>query len=89
VLQHAHAHPFVFRQWARAQLDALKPSYLSLDDLDRHRRRIIESRRHQQHIHLARKKEAVHTKFSSFLPELTTAERNIIISEWIDEMDLN
>jgi hypothetical protein len=82
--------PFVFRQRAHARLDASKPSYPSSDDLGRHRRRFIESRRHQQHERrLALKKEAVHAKLSSFPPELTTAERDIIISEWIDEMDLN
>jgi hypothetical protein len=93
--------PFVFKLLSHARLESSKPTYPSSEELEQHKRQRIESRRHKQNVRRvarvqARARDIVESQLSytrsaltKFPPEVTVKERNAIIAEWMDEMDLS
>lgn len=92
--------PFVFRNMAYARADTSKPIFPSSEELDQHKRTRIETRRRRDDVRRtaqsqSRARQVIESCLSAagettsgFPPNVTTKERDSIIAEWMETMDL-
>ena len=84
--------PFVFRQRSHARIDATKPVFPSGEELAKHKRHFIESRRRRNAKYCVQPnelQEQVDGVLYSFPPSVTQNQRNAIVDEWMQKMDLS